>query len=503
MRLFFILNFLLFSIFSFSQTKKIRFDYNNGHLQGKGKIFTCPNYDKRYPMKDSTYRRVGRWKYYYQNGNIKSISNYKKISDCISGEVAEGIWQDFDEQGRLINQKVFKNGTLWSADISTFYLNDKIAGQIQVRNGITDTLTYIETDSANLIKNGDFNFYFGPPKLEIMSGQNQLEKQVPFWFSPDKNTPDYYNQCRRLKGVPDNENHEPNEKSSYVGIILYHQPSGHYSEYITGELNSRLKANQKYCLRIKIRLSQNAGFFIDRLGACFSDTISHNLSAPGKAKEFPGILFNESLDNRDEWKFLCDLYVASGFEKYITVGRFSSLSETVIKDIDPLNSSEGDYNKSAYYLVEKIELLTDTAECNCHKPTPENAFKNRLNFSLLDSDKSPDFDMTFILGRIFFDFDKSVLLPASYNELERLLSFLKIHDLRIKISGHTDNKGSDEHNMALSLSRAKAVSDWLVNNGIGVGRIQIEGCGSKIPIVKNDSEINCAINRRVEFKIIH
>ncbi len=69
--------------------------------------------------------------------------------------------------------------------------------------------------------------------------------------------------------------------------------------------------------------------------------------------------------------------------------------------------------------------------------------------------------------------------------------------------GHTDNFGSDEYNNTLSLSRANAVSEWLINRGIESNRIKIEGYGSKYPIVENNSVENRAINRRVEFKVNH
>jgi OOP family OmpA-OmpF porin len=498
MRLLLLLNFLFFFNSSFCQIKKISYDYNNGRIQVIGKIITCPNYDKKYPFKDSVYRKIGKWVYYYQNGNIKKIERYKKISDCNSKEIADGIWQKFDEQGLLINQEEFKDGMLWTADISNYYFKDQLAGQIQVRYGILDTLKYIGLDSVNLIKNGDFNWYLGPPQLQISDGQNPIENQIPFWISPDANTPDYYNQYRILKNVPDNLGHDYNAIYNYFGIILYHEPTGYYSEYITGGLNSQLAPNGKYCLKISIRLSQNAGYYIDKFGVYFSGDIPSISNTATNQKVVPQILFNTTLDNRDKWVTLCAPFIASGNEKYVTFGRFSGLSETNINSIKPINQSEGEYNQSAYYLIDKIELLKDTTECNC-----DNKSINRVDFDLvnpLDSIKRI-INETFILKNIFFDFDKSDLLPASYNELEKLFNFLKINNVSITLSGHTDNIGSEEYNKTLSLSRAEAVADWLIAKGIDKKRIQFEGFGAKMPIVDNNSDGNRAINRRVEFKI--
>jgi outer membrane protein OmpA-like peptidoglycan-associated protein len=69
--------------------------------------------------------------------------------------------------------------------------------------------------------------------------------------------------------------------------------------------------------------------------------------------------------------------------------------------------------------------------------------------------------------------------------------------------GHTDNIGADDYNYNLSVSRAKAVVDWLIENGIDSKRLKSEGYGSKMPIVDNNTDSNRAINRRVEFKILY
>jgi OOP family OmpA-OmpF porin len=503
MRTILLIGFLFFFSFSFCQTKKVINRYNTNGISSKGKVITCPDYDEKYPCYKSTCRKTGKWFYYYQNGIIKRIENYKKIKDCDSNTIADGLWQYFNEQGHLIKQEEYKNGILWTADISKYYFNDKLAGEIKVKSGVLDTVEYLEIDTVNFIKNGDFGFYYGPPQKQISDGQNKIESQLPFWISPDANTPDYYNQFRKLKNVPDNLSNEYNEIYNYVGIILYHKQTGYYSEYITGELNSQLSPNQKYCLKIRIRLSQNSGYNIDRVGVLFSKNVPSIPNTTEKQHDLPQILFNEILDNRDTWITHHALYTAIGDEKYITLGRFSSLSETTINKTNPINQSEGEYNQSAYYIIDKIELLKDTTACNCLHDRINKEFINRVDFDLLNPLDSLQWNInkTFVLKNIFFDFDKSELLPASYNELEKLFNLLKANNVLITISGYTDSIGSEEYNKALSLSRAKAVADWLIAKGIDNNRIYIEGYGAKMPIVENNSDENRAINRRVEFKI--
>lgn len=108
-----------------------------------------------------------------------------------------------------------------------------------------------------------------------------------------------------------------------------------------------------------------------------------------------------------------------------------------------------------------------------------------------------------VLENIFFEFNKSTLSPASNTELDRVTDFLeKNSELRIEISGHTDNVGSADYNQRLSEGRAKSVVDYLVTKGIEGSRLEFAGYGFEQPLRPNDTEEGRAANRRVEFKVI-
>lgn len=108
-----------------------------------------------------------------------------------------------------------------------------------------------------------------------------------------------------------------------------------------------------------------------------------------------------------------------------------------------------------------------------------------------------------VLKNIFFDFDKSSLRQESISELSRLIKIMNDYpNIRVEISGHTDNKGSVEYNTNLSQSRAKSVVEYLVNNGIQNNRLEYKGYAFSVPIATNDTEEGRQLNRRVEFKII-
>jgi len=108
-----------------------------------------------------------------------------------------------------------------------------------------------------------------------------------------------------------------------------------------------------------------------------------------------------------------------------------------------------------------------------------------------------------VLRNIFFETDKYELLPDSKAELGKLILFLQKNTaLHIEISGHTDNEGSETHNLTLSQSRAKAVYEYLITNGIAAEMLSFKGYGESVPINTNDTPEGRANNRRTEFKVV-
>lgn len=108
-----------------------------------------------------------------------------------------------------------------------------------------------------------------------------------------------------------------------------------------------------------------------------------------------------------------------------------------------------------------------------------------------------------VLNNIFFDYDKSTIKIESDTELKRLRNLLhENQNLKIEISGHSDNKGSLEYNQKLSESRAKTVADYLITQGINESRLIYIGHAFNQPIASNETEEGRQLNRRTEFKII-
>ncbi len=103
----------------------------------------------------------------------------------------------------------------------------------------------------------------------------------------------------------------------------------------------------------------------------------------------------------------------------------------------------------------------------------------------------------------FFDFDKAVLKPAGKANLDELVADIKaMKDVNaVALSGHTDAIGSQNYNMRLSERRARAVENYLVQQGIPSEIITAVGYGKENPIATNDTAEGRAQNRRVDVMI--
>ncbi len=108
-----------------------------------------------------------------------------------------------------------------------------------------------------------------------------------------------------------------------------------------------------------------------------------------------------------------------------------------------------------------------------------------------------------IMRNTFFDTGKTDLKEESLVELGMILQFLNQNpSIKVEISGHTDNVGTESYNLNLSEQRAKAVVDYLRGQGIDAGRLQHKGYGYNQPVTSNETEEGRATNRRTEIKIL-
>ena len=354
-------------------------------------------------------------------------------------------------------------------------------------------------NSQNLIYNGGFELYKKCP-----NDFSEIEKALG-WKMPSEGTSDYFNSCSKssICSIPKNHAGSAYAKSgtAYAGVAMAFDSSPDFRyEFIQTKFTDALKKNGYYCLsffvqRAKISTVDYSSF--SSLISCEKIKIK-NWNFIDRNDLGSNIYLKKSIDytKNSLWIPICIAFKAKGGENYLTIG--------YDKFIDRLKSNNKFKNKEQklFYYIDDVSLveIKDSSECVCNelKPVKKDSVKVGLVKSYYDSANVK----AFVLNNLVFESNKSKLLPASNMELDKLVNYLKTNPTKtIELFGYTDNTGKELDNLKLSEARVKSVADYLINKGIETKRITFKGYGSKNSIKPNDTELNKAKNRRVEFKI--
>jgi OOP family OmpA-OmpF porin len=145
-------------------------------------------------------------------------------------------------------------------------------------------------------------------------------------------------------------------------------------------------------------------------------------------------------------------------------------------------------------------IFDDKDKCP-NEPETKNGFE--------DQDGCPDTvpeavkKFTGVVQGIFFEQNKATIRAQSSPVLAKAAKvFAQFPSVNIEISGHTSSEGDEAFNQKLSLDRAQAVKDWLIQAGTSADRITIRGAGPSEPISDNKTNAGREKNRRIEFKIL-
>lgn len=128
-----------------------------------------------------------------------------------------------------------------------------------------------------------------------------------------------------------------------------------------------------------------------------------------------------------------------------------------------------------------------------------------LNYNLaqfLANGNNSELPKTFVFDNLNFSTGTTQLTPESVPTVNDLIVILKAYPAaEVQLAGHTDNTGDAAANQKLSLDRANAVRDTLVNGGVDSARISTAGYGQDRPVASNDTEEGRAKNRRTELVV--
>jgi len=162
-------------------------------------------------------------------------------------------------------------------------------------------------------------------------------------------------------------------------------------------------------------------------------------------------------------------------------------------------TKESDYalkGEMTGYLVDNETVSTVGLE-------PGGSIKKNLYLSKIELNKA------IRLENIYYDLDKSFIRPDAAKELNKLIKIMKDNPtLVIELGSHTDSRGNDDYNMALSQRRAKAAVEYIVGVGdIDEDRLVARGYGESRPLNRCTNGVACSVeefqlNRRTEFTIL-
>ena len=106
-------------------------------------------------------------------------------------------------------------------------------------------------------------------------------------------------------------------------------------------------------------------------------------------------------------------------------------------------------------------------------------------------------------SEVSFDFNSAALKATFYSSLNKIADIMvRYPQTQILVVGHTDSVGSEQYNLGLSLRRANAVADYLINHGVSQMRLGTEGHGELEPLATNATADGRARNRRVEIFVV-
>ncbi|WP_223883420.1 OmpA family protein [Arenibacter lacus] len=263
-----------------------------------------------------------------------------------------------------------------------------------------------------------------------------------------------------------------------------------------------------------INSSTNRGFFSSNRNPEYQingkDPISHESNKP---------FVNDNIYSLKELKPINDFYQAKIYGVVTDAGSQQPIANALLEVYQDDGSiykrvstnQQGRYEIDIdYYSVYRLRATYPDYDGNEKVSTAERK-EQSIDFVLqqnrLELVPGVDIAKTLNIDNIFFDFDKSNISKAAQVQLEKLIVVLEDNPkLKINIQSHTDSRGSDAYNLALSKRRAASTKAYLVKRGVDPNRLNAEGYGELQLTNRCSNNVPCTEeehlkNRRSEFVV--
>lgn len=373
---------------------------------------------------------------------------------------------------------------------------------------------FAQKNSDNLVENGSFESVSG--KLRRLGGITSATG----WLTPTAQPADLYASSSKVPeiGIPNNANGKEDayDGRNYAGIVAYSYNDKVPRSYAMAKLTQPLKKGQKYCVSFYASLSENSKYATNSIGA--------NLTKkPYTAATKVSIIDEMDVRRSDKkvlngfygWDKVCNIFIAKGGEKYITVGNFLNNNEVGYEKMRTPKYYKGKQEVAAYYYIDdvSVKMIDNLDECDCSVINEDEKVSTLVFQKIIEVTPKMDAKQILEAQTAFFAFGSAELTSAGKEALKEVASRMNSNQsFRLEIQGHTDAIEDDraEANPAfegLDVARAEAAKEYLVKEANVFGsRITVSGKGNTVLndddiSEADDDELQQAKSRRVTFVV--
>ncbi|CAN5537483.1 hypothetical protein BH10BAC4_BH10BAC4_12490 [soil metagenome] len=252
-----------------------------------------------------------------------------------------------------------------------------------------------------------------------------------------------------------------------------------------------MKKDKRYRIEFYFKLASYSVYSVDRIGLLLTDAPFEN-AGDQVITQTPTLseIRNEPF-TKSGWEHAAMDYRANGGEQYLFIGNFFDNLTTQFTQLETRKGKSPMLTGSAYVYIDDVSITPLDPDPPVTPP-----------IEWTDGQEVKP-DEIYILKHIQFEFDKYVLLPVSFPELDKLVKIMEEKsEWKAELNGHTDDVGSDQYNLELSRNRAQSVSDYLKSKGIASERLIVHGYGKQRPLAEPKDESARTLNRRVEVRFL-